>query len=72
MNDAQEIKDIKEMTTTSSFILTIGQVRWIEQEAERIKALPKTPKKFNKSTLVRQILDRAMTEAESSQNVEAA
>lgn len=71
MNDTKEMKDIKEMTTTSSFILTIGQVRWIDEEAERIKSRPDAPKRFNKSTLVRQIIDRAMAES-NEQKVEAA
>ena len=67
MNDTKEMKDIKEMTTTSSFILTIGQVRWIDEETERIKALPNAPKRFNKSTLVRQIIDRAMADEQKAE-----
>jgi hypothetical protein len=61
MSESRASKELEEMTTTASFILTIGQVRWINEETERIKALPDGPKGFNRSVLVRQILDRAMS-----------
>lgn len=62
MSDNREPKSIEDMTTTASYVLTIGQVRWIDEETERIKAQPNAPKKFNKSAFVRELIDQAMAD----------
>lgn len=50
--DAKDAKALEDMTTTASFVLTIGQVRWIEQVAKR------TGK--NRSEVVRDLITAAM------------
>lgn len=54
MSDTRVKKGLEEMTTTASFVLTIGQVRWIEEQARRLGK--------NRSELVRDLLASAMAD----------
>lgn len=56
MTDAST-KPVEERTATTSFVLVLRQIIWIEDEARRLGK--------NKSELIRDILDAAIAEREA-------